>query len=1122
MQSVGTRGRLLAGASLGLGLAVLAPQQALAACTVTATTVTCAPTTTTDTTNAGATPAVDRHYPANTSAGDFTGTVSTGAIVDGFGLAFTNTVAGTGDLNVVNDGTVQVNAGNTPTAGGGSALDITAIGGTDVNYSGAGDIINLGIGDALQVDTTGTGNLSVVVGGSVTSTTGTAIDIINNGTAGNVSVTTTAGEVITAADDGIEAEITGAANTGTLTVVNNANIVGGASDGILASTLGLGAVSVTNNGQIGTAATRFSNGVQAEVDSAASAAAVSVTGSGAVFTSGDAVIATNLGTGTTTVNYTGAIDTSAGDGIFATSTTGALSVTSGAITTVGNNGILTTTTTGNQTISVGGNIAGATDGVDAASTSGTISVATTGGADISGTDDAIELTSAGAMTVNIGAGSVVSGAAGVNGSGGGTLAVTNAGTLGATGTLAVTSDLATATSLTNQTGGTINGRVDLSDLADSVTNAGTMNLDGAQNFLLGADAMTNQSGGTINVAAGTTFNGLEALNNNSGGTVNAAAGLTFDGGDTTLTNAGLLAGQGTLEFGAGTDAFFNNTGGVFTLTGATTLSGLESLNNAGTINLDTFTLTGPAIAFVNAGTIDTNGSAGLAGFTTFDNAATLDLAAGTFTVPAAVFTNSGTVIADEGATTITGQTSFANTGSIDLQDDAVGDVLTIDSDFAGSVDSSLLVDFSPTAADVLVIDGAASGTTTIDANFLGGGFNVDGVLVVDALTASADAFVLGTVGGESPLVDFTLVQDEGDFFLVAAPTAATFDPLVVPGFAMDLWYQSANEVFAETSKPATTAGVSLWGNGYISRDKYGDDGDSVTIDGVAFDVDNEVKTKRHGVQMGVDYGMVGGRAGLTGGYGWAKANGNEDADLKAKGWNLGLYGQFGAVTGFHAEFLAKHDRYKAEFDDGAFDNVDFDIQSTGFDGSLGYRFGIGGDGNMDILAGLSHVRTKVDDIEAFGFVYDTAKLTSTRGRAGVRGVFGGALAPYVAATVYHEFKGDGDVELFDGVEAFDLDTRGKGTWARLEAGISGNDGPGPIFAAWGDLGDRKGLGLRAGWRIGGGIDAAPPPPPPPPPPPAPEAPATQTCGDGSVILATDSCPLPPPPPPPPAPEPERG
>ncbi|MEO7813995.1 MAG: outer membrane beta-barrel protein [Sphingomicrobium sp.] len=53
-----------------------------------------------------------------------------------------------------------------------------------------------------------------------------------------------------------------------------------------------------------------------------------------------------------------------------------------------------------------------------------------------------------------------------------------------------------------------------------------------------------------------------------------------------------------------------------------------------------------------------------------------------------------------------------------------------------------------------------------------------------------------------------------------------------------------------------------------------------------------------------------------------------------------------------------------------------------------------------------------------------------------------------------------------------------------------------------------------------GAPPLPPPPPPPPPPPAP-LPATQTCADGSVILASDTC-LPPPPPPPPPPEPERG
>ncbi len=54
-------------------------------------------------------------------------------------------------------------------------------------------------------------------------------------------------------------------------------------------------------------------------------------------------------------------------------------------------------------------------------------------------------------------------------------------------------------------------------------------------------------------------------------------------------------------------------------------------------------------------------------------------------------------------------------------------------------------------------------------------------------------------------------------------------------------------------------------------------------------------------------------------------------------------------------------------------------------------------------------------------------------------------------------------------------------------------------------------------------EASPPPPPPPPAlPPPPPPPATQTCADGSVMLATESCPVPPPPPPPPPPAPERG
>lgn len=62
------------------------------------------------------------------------------------------------------------------------------------------------------------------------------------------------------------------------------------------------------------------------------------------------------------------------------------------------------------------------------------------------------------------------------------------------------------------------------------------------------------------------------------------------------------------------------------------------------------------------------------------------------------------------------------------------------------------------------------------------------------------------------------------------------------------------------------------------------------------------------------------------------------------------------------------------------------------------------------------------------------------------------------------------------------------------------------------------------FNFGGASEPLPPPPPPsaPPPPPPPAPPQTQTCPDGSVVLATDACPVPPPPPPPPPPAPVRG
>ena len=96
-----------------------------------------------DTTNGGVSGS-NRQYPVNTSAGSITDTISAGASVDGFGLAFTNNLGGANTLNVVNDGAVQVDAGNIPSAGGSAALNISNLfaTATNLNYSGTGTITN--------------------------------------------------------------------------------------------------------------------------------------------------------------------------------------------------------------------------------------------------------------------------------------------------------------------------------------------------------------------------------------------------------------------------------------------------------------------------------------------------------------------------------------------------------------------------------------------------------------------------------------------------------------------------------------------------------------------------------------------------------------------------------------------------------------------------------------------------------------------------------------------------------------------------------------------------------------------------------------------------------------------
>ena len=502
-----------------------------------------------------------------------------------------------------------------------------------------------------------------------------------------------------------------------------------------------------------------------------------------------------------------------------------------------------------------------------------------------------------------------------------------------------------------------------------------------------------------------------------------------------------------------------------------------------------------------------------------------------------VFNNlaGGTLRFTDSVGTLANCETFNNAGTITMVNGVANNTLSICGNYVGSGAANLGIDVGITSggliSDRLNVGGNASGSTVINPNLLGAlVLDPDGVLVVDAATATGSPF---TLGGRTNfgLIDIRLLQTGGDTFLVALPNIAAIEPVVLGGLAQNLWYQSA-DIYSNYSAlrrsdfgANRSNGLGIWGQVYYSQDKS--DRQNVTFFGNDFSVDR-FKTKRSGAQAGIDY-LVGSNAlvGITAGYERADADiRNSASDFRASGYNIGGYAMFGSRYGFYGDGLIKYDRAKLRFDNMLFDGLTGNprLTSFGVQGQFGYRFGTDAM-NFDLGAGIAVVRSRIDDFSVETVAFDFDRMKSTRGHLGARATFGnGALSPFIDAKVYREFNGDTRLALVSGSSSNTIVSKGRGAWARIEAGIGAQNGSGPILAAWGDFGDVKGFGAKAGWRFGGSREALALAPPPPPPPPLLPAPATQTCADGSVVLATDLCPSPPPPPPPPAPDasPERG
>ena len=185
--------------------------------------------------------------------------------------------------------------------------------------------------------------------------------------------------------------------------------------------------------------------------------------------------------------------------------------------------------------------------------------------------------------------------------------------------------------------------------------------------------------------------------------------------------------------------------------------------------------------------------------------------------------------------------------------------------------------------------------------------------------------------------------------------------------------------------------------------------------------------------------------------------------VDAKGFNVGAYAGIGAAVGPYAMVAVKHDWVDLDVHSPTFAVPNINAVNTGADVELGWRGSLVAL-SFDVNAGLSVVRTRIDDFAIAGTDFQFGGSTSTRGRLGGRATFNGPFRPFAEARLFHEFGEPGGLRVISGDAEDKLDIAGRGSWARIEAGVGGGNDR-ALLSAWADLGDREGWGLRAGFKF---------------------------------------------------------
>ena len=493
------------------------------------------------------------------------------------------------------------------------------------------------------------------------------------------------------------------------------------------------------------------------------------------------------------------------------------------------------------------------------------------------------------------------------------------------------------------------------------------------------------NGTTINNAGviGSAANGYAILVAGGPATINNSGTLSSDilltAGNDTLNNSGTFVVTTNPDFGAGNDVF-NNSGAVSVGAGRNaTLTGLETFNNTGLVDLrngttgDTLTIPG---SFTGSGNSQLGLDANLG-----TNTADRLILGGTAAGRTSVLINQ------------TGTLALFNPGTVLVQ--------------AGAV--------SPANAFTL----SATGATEIG-------------LVRYQIAYNPTNFSYSLVGGPSDAAMRTLAYGEGlrSLWLKSADAVseqlqARRDELWVHGDGSSsgkVWVQMHGSV----EKRDNTGDYSAFGvtrsvnNGY-KQDYFGG---------------------QLGLDIGGGSGQRGGFAfGVTGGYINSSMNFDGSSDrLVSNAVNGGVYASYSSGN-FFLNALGKYDYYWANAHSlgGGFDRK---LKGDSYGGRIEGGLRLGSDTFfVEPAVSVSYLKTHLDDFAVMGTSVNFDPDEGLRGKAGARvgtvfDMFGSKASLYAGANYVHEFKGRDRVVFVSGDQTLSYLGNRTGDYGEAKLGVT--------------------------------------------------------------------------------------